>query len=50
MLKTIREEISRHNERIRRNLFIQKDFQSLGVDYLVSGSVSVQMQETNIKV
>lgn len=45
MLKTIREEISRHNERIRLNPMIQQSIRGLGVDYLVSGNVSVQLQD-----
>jgi hypothetical protein len=42
ILKTIREEVLRHNEMIRRDPEIQKDLRKLGVDYIVSGNVRSQ--------
>ncbi len=39
ILKTIREEIRMHNERIASNPQIQMPLRELGIDYIISGSI-----------
>jgi hypothetical protein len=39
ILKSIREEIKMHNERIARNPQIQMPLRKLGIDYIISGSI-----------
>jgi len=39
LLKTIRDEVTKHNELLRRNPQIQMSIRSLGLDYIISGSV-----------
>ncbi len=40
MLETVRREVERHNQRIRENPMAQMQLRELGVDYIVSGSLS----------